>query len=501
MCGSSLHQLLSTSSVSTSLTTCPLAGHVCESLDVVRTAAKPTTEAAANLMHFVGHKVQKGECLYDISHDYNVDLRTLLKANPTLKNPDSLGVGSIIKIPYVENSSQCMCHLRYQMHLQDSLSTKPVTSVFTKPESFTLSKILWLAHLFLFKKRKHRVIEGDSLEAIAEKYDTTVYALKKLNNLNDDVIYRGSVLEVGERDLYKKHQFLIGKKADFHERSAILEHGPVNIRQLVSGSSEEIPLFCLYPLLQTAKGFKPPLPDLITVKVKSGDTLAHISCQHGLSIRELQRLNSLKDDVIIQGDVLVVSTRPEKMETMELRHGRRRTNRLLFSRQFLSKRSSLGVGGPESLGDATSISNGPELEGKWKHNRKGFDQRDKFMHFSIPLREGFLSSPFGWRWGAFHEGVDLAAEQGTPIYASYKGTVAYAGWNGGYGYLVAIQHEGGFVTRYAHCCAIHARVGQKVRKGQQVAAVGATGHATGPHLHFEVRLNGEALDPFKWVPL
>ncbi|XP_057821178.2 uncharacterized protein LOC131033887 isoform X5 [Cryptomeria japonica] len=310
-----------------------------------------------------------------------------------------------------------------------------------------------------------------------------------------------NVLEVGERDLYKKHQFLIGKKADFHERSAILEHGPVNIRQLVSGSSEEIPLFCLYPLLQTAKGFKPPLPDLITVKVKSGDTLAHISCQHGLSIRELQRLNSLKDDVIIQGDVLVVSTRPEKMETMELRHGRRRTNRLLFSRQFLSKRSSLGVGGPESLGDATSISNGPELEGKWKHNRKGFDQRDKFMHFSIPLREGFLSSPFGWRWGAFHEGVDLAAEQGTPIYASYKGTVAYAGWNGGYGYLVAIQHEGGFVTRYAHCCAIHARVGQKVRKGQQVAAVGATGHATGPHLHFEVRLNGEALDPFKWVPL
>ncbi|KAH9310761.1 hypothetical protein KI387_025796, partial [Taxus chinensis] len=442
--------------------------------------------AGATLEHLIEHKVRKGEWLCDISRRHNVDLRTLLKANPTLTDPDSLLEGSlIINMPHVENGNECMSRVRCRLHTQRALLTQPTTLFATQLGSLTLSKVFLLVGLFFFKRKKHRIIEGDSLEGIAEKYNTTVSVLKKLNKLDDDVIYTGSILEVDHQDSHKKRQFLIGEKANLHERNAILEHGPVNTPQLVAGSSAESPLLCLHPLLRTAKDVKSPPPELMMIKVKYGDTLAHISCQHGLSICELQQLNNLKDDVIIQGDVLVVSAGPEKKELLELRHGRRRTNRHLFSRLFLSKGSSSSVGGPDNLGNAKFISDGLNFEGTWKQNKKGFKQRDKLVHFSMPLKEGFLSSPFGWRWGAFHEGVDLGAERGTPIYASDKGTVTFSGWNGCYGYLIAIQHESGFVTRYAHCCAIYAQVGQKVQKGQQVAAVGTTGRATGPHLHFE----------------
>lgn len=500
--GSSLPQLLSTFRSSTGTRSCfASAGLMYESSGAVTTATTTKTAVAETVVHFVEHKVQKGDWLYEISRHHNVDFRTILDANPTLTNPDNLRVGSVIKIPQVTSEIQGMSSARYQPDMEGSSFTKPATSVATWPETATLSKIFFLANLVLFKGRKHRVVEGDCLEGIAEKYDTSVSAIKTLNNLDDDVIHIDSILNIDNGGLHKKHQSLFGEKASIHERNTILEHALGDMPQIAQASSLANPLFYLYPLLQKGKGAKSPAPKLITIKVKYGDTLAQISCEHGLSIRELQQLNNLKDDVIIEGDVLAISAVPVKKEPLELRQGRRRTNRFLFSRQFLLKGSSLGIGGPESTVKAQTVSSDSKREGKWKHVKKGFQQRNQSMHFGAPLRDGYISSSFGWRWGAFHEGVDVAAEHGTAILASEKGTVTFAGWNGGYGYLVAIEHEGGFVTRYAHCCAIHARVGQQVQKGQEVAAVGATGRATGPHLHFEVRRNGEAMDPLKWVNL
>lgn len=498
--GSSLPQLSTCSSSTSPRSYFASTGLMHESLGVATTTATTTkTTVAEAVVHFVEHKVQKGDWLYEIGRHHNVDFRTILEANPTLKNPDNLRVGSIIKIPQATSAIQCMSPARYQPDTQGSSFTKPATSGTTWPETATLSKIFFLAGLDLFKGRKHRVLEGDCLEGIAEKYGTSVSAIKKLNNLDDDVIHIDSILNIDNGGLHKKHQSLFGEKASIHERNTILEHALGDMPQIARASSLANPLFYLYPLLQRGEGAKSPAPKLITIRVKYGDTLAHISCEHGLSIRELQQLNNLKDDVIIEGDVLAISA--VKKEPLELRQGRRRTNRFLFSRQFLLKGSSLGIGGPESPGKSQTVSSDFKLEGKWKHVKKGFQQRNKSLQFSAPLRDGYVSSSFGWRWGAFHEGVDVAVEHGTAILASEKGTVTFAGWNGGYGYLVAIEHEGGFVTRYAHCCAIHARVGQQVQKGQEVAAVGATGRATGPHLHFEVRRNGEALDPLKWVNL
>jgi murein DD-endopeptidase MepM/ murein hydrolase activator NlpD len=95
----------------------------------------------------------------------------------------------------------------------------------------------------------------------------------------------------------------------------------------------------------------------------------------------------------------------------------------------------------------------------------------------------------------FHAGVDLAGERAQAVYAAAPGTVVFAGWNGGHGKQVELQHDARLVTRYSHLQSVLVSPGQRVKRGQVIALVGETGLATGPHLHFEVRLDGEALDP------
>ncbi|MFM7383286.1 MAG: peptidoglycan DD-metalloendopeptidase family protein [Microcystaceae cyanobacterium] len=115
---------------------------------------------------------------------------------------------------------------------------------------------------------------------------------------------------------------------------------------------------------------------------------------------------------------------------------------------------------------------------------------------------GVLTSGFGRRWGRMHKGIDIAAPVGTPIFASAPGEVIAAGWNsGGFGNLVKIRHYDGSVTYYAHNSRILVRPGQIVAQGEQVAEMGSTGRSTGPHLHFEIRPNGEdAINPIALLP-
>lgn len=123
----------------------------------------------------------------------------------------------------------------------------------------------------------------------------------------------------------------------------------------------------------------------------------------------------------------------------------------------------------------------------------------------LPIKNGInkISSPFGPRKApckgasTFHNGIDIKAPTGTPIYASQSGTVTFSGIKGGYGKFIKIKHDGGVETRYGHCSELIVKKGQKVRKGQLIALVGNTGKSTGAHLHFEVRINGEAVDPLK----
>lgn len=113
---------------------------------------------------------------------------------------------------------------------------------------------------------------------------------------------------------------------------------------------------------------------------------------------------------------------------------------------------------------------------------------------------GTVTSPFGYRWGRLHAGMDIANGQGTPIRAAKAGTVILAGWNGGYGNSVVIDHGGGFTTLYAHQSRLRVSEGQAVKQGQQVGDMGSTGNSTGSHLHFETRVNGDPRDPARYLP-
>jgi len=117
------------------------------------------------------------------------------------------------------------------------------------------------------------------------------------------------------------------------------------------------------------------------------------------------------------------------------------------------------------------------------------------------LESGFggRRNPFGGSSYEFHDGQDIDAPWGAPVVAGAKGTVTFVGWQHGYGRLVVIDHGGILATAYGHQSSIAVSCGQHVDQGQVIGYVGATGHATGPHLHFEVRINGNAVDPMGYL--
>ncbi|HEX6137571.1 MAG TPA: M23 family metallopeptidase [Casimicrobiaceae bacterium] len=164
----------------------------------------------------------------------------------------------------------------------------------------------------------------------------------------------------------------------------------------------------------------------------------------------------------------------------------------------------------------------PEFSGLLDHLNRDVDARDEqfgalegflirdsarrnFLPSVKPVADGWFSSNFGYRidpftgQSAFHEGIDFPAETGTAIVAAASGKVVFAGVHPQYGRMIEIDHGNGLVTRYAHASQLNVKVGALVVRGQRVATVGSTGRSTGPHLHFEVRLNGVPQNPARFL--
>ncbi len=121
----------------------------------------------------------------------------------------------------------------------------------------------------------------------------------------------------------------------------------------------------------------------------------------------------------------------------------------------------------------------------------------KELDFKKPVNGGVVTSRYGWRRNGkeYHTGLDIGIASGTPIYAAEDGVVTCAQWSGNYGYLVKVQHAGGYETRYAHCSRFAVTVGTEVKKGDVIAYIGSTGRSTGPHIHLEIRHEGKHLNP------
>lgn len=123
------------------------------------------------------------------------------------------------------------------------------------------------------------------------------------------------------------------------------------------------------------------------------------------------------------------------------------------------------------------------------------DTDDEFLNPTL----GVLTSNFGTRWGRLHSGIDIGADEGEAICAAKSGRVIFSGTADGYGNYIKIDHGGGLETAYGHCSVLAANVGDEVEKGQTIAYVGNTGNSTGPHLHFEVKIDGEFKNPLDYV--
>jgi len=183
--------------------------------------------------------------------------------------------------------------------------------------------------------------------------------------------------------------------------------------------------------------------------------------------------------------------------------------------------SAPSVGGPEDVGVASATSL-DELMGdardmvaliidrkrKLEQLEQSIMEKDLEKHATPsgwPIHSGYISSKFGYRRHPtggrtrFHSGVDFASKRGTPVHATADGVVVFSGWRSGYGRLVEIRHMDGMVSRYAHNQTNLVAQGEMVEKGQVIAKLGSTGRSTGPHVHFEVRIDGQAVNPLKYI--
>ena len=193
-------------------------------------------------------------------------------------------------------------------------------------------------------------------------------------------------------------------------------------------------------------------------RVKPGETIWDISRQYGVNDRTVMRLNGIRDPKsLVAGQILL-----------------------------------LGYG------------NQPQLRNAYTHHYKKptpVPRSVKKRRLALPIRSGKLVSHFGPRRRSFHDGIDIAARSGTPVYAAHTGLVTYAGSRlRGYGKLVIIQGDDDLITVYAHNRRLLVKSGQRVKLGSKIAEVGSTGRSTGPHLHFEVRMRDKsgrlvAIDP------
>lgn len=227
--------------------------------------------------------------------------------------------------------------------------------------------------------------------------------------------------------------------------------------------------------------------------VQPGDTLWRISQRFAMSVTDLRAKNNLDGNNVRVGQTLVVGGgTPAETDGPSAK-----TQAALAS---LKARSG-GAGDADAPSRAVGLAPAPVPVGKGAISGSPLSQPIGKRKYQLvwPV-EGVLTSRFGSRNGKGHDGIDIGAAPGTTIKAAAAGDVIFSDTHGSYGNLVLVRHAGNLVTVYAHNAKNLVNKGQRVKQGQAIATVGSTGHATGPHLHFEVRRGVAAENPLSLLP-
>lgn len=211
------------------------------------------------------------------------------------------------------------------------------------------------------------------------------------------------------------------------------------------------------------------------------------------------RTNTNKVRVVVNAETKAVAVRTQEQQSLR--------DQLLASQQNLSsaRRSKQHALAATKQQEQNWLAEAQTLEQEDASIRaklgaaQGSSDTTPSSHRLIWPVNGPVTSPFGMRWGKLHPGIDIGVPTGTPIHAAASGTVVIAGWVGGYGNYTCIDHGGGMATCYGHQETIYVSVGQHVTQGQVIGLVDCTGYCFGPHLHFEVRINGTPVDPMGYL--
>ena len=226
----------------------------------------------------------------------------------------------------------------------------------------------------------------------------------------------------------------------------------------------------------------------ITTAVQTARNDVHATREHTKKVR-----------AVVASETQIVAIRTEQQRQVE--------DQLLVSQHRLSSARS---------SKQSALASTKQLEQQWIQEANDLAAQDARVRAQLaqvqlhtsatPSASGLIwpvsgpvVSPFGMRWGRLHAGIDIAVPSGTPIHAAASGTVALAGWVEGYGNYTCIDHGGGMATCYAHQSSIGVGTGQHVTQGEVIGYTGCTGHCLGPHLHFEVRINGTPVDPLGYL--
>lgn len=254
-----------------------------------------------------------------------------------------------------------------------------------------------------------------------------------------------------------------------------------------------------------------------TYEVQSGDTLSVIANSRGYYVDEVLALNPglTRDATLHVGDEIIISVPEPELSILS-------TEQTTYEEDYYAETQYIdndswyttrqevrqeAVAGHHQVTVLVTSKNQAETDRETINEvvmtepvpeiiEKGTQTPPTYIK---PITGGTLTSTFKWRWGRMHKGVDWAVPTGTAVRASCGGTVVSAGWSGGYGYCITIRHSDGRQTRYAHLSRILVSAGQKVDQNEKIALSGNTGNSTGPHLHFEILINGSQVNPLKYL--
>ena len=451
--------------------------------------------ADSNNDEFITHKVTKGETLWSISKQYNTPLEPILAFNH-IKDKDTLSIGQIIKI------------LKGNLPAADST-------------------------MYIVKK-------GDTLWTIAQQYNLTVNSILANNNIfNSELISIGQEMKiplhegtVAETNIVsqavidkndsnnnvsqpeKAEPFVYTVKAGDNLWNISRKYG-VSVEVIIDVNNlRDKDLLSLGQKLEipaigggVSKSNQKQEPTIITYTVVKGDSLWSISQRYDVKMNTIISTNNLKEISrlsigqklklpISNMDIAKAEGYSKDAAAEEIIYYVKKGESLWsISRNYNVKLESIIAA--NNITNASKISTGQQLR---IPNVPG--ARSNICNFIWPVR-GRVTSPFGPRVlngrKEFHTGIDIGGPTGTNIAAAESGMVSYSGYMRGYGNVIIISHNGSYSTVYGHCSVRLVKKGQYVKKGTIIGKVGSTGYSTGPHLHFEVRLNGKSVNPLSYL--